>query len=66
MLDSGYQHSLYLVLQNMHAYQNQTAEKYQKLLAGNKDAFVDKDCWREFAESCKKRLDALIEKENET
>lgn len=49
-----------------HAYQNKTAEKYQQLLNGNKDAFIDKAGWSKFAEDCKKLLDALIEKENET
>lgn len=48
-----------------HAYQNKTAEKYQKLLAGNKDAFVDATAWGKFAESCKKRLCTLMDQENE-
>lgn len=48
-----------------HANQNQTKEKYQKLLAGDENAFVDKDGWREFAESCKKKLADLIAKESE-
>lgn len=48
-----------------HADQNNTAEKYQQLLAGNKDAFVDPDGWKESAEYCKKCLLALIDKEKE-
>lgn len=47
-----------------HAYQNKTAEKYQQLLAGNQDAFVDPTGWGEFADSCKKKLHTLIEKED--
>lgn len=46
-----------------HAYQNQTVEKYQQLLAGNKDAFIDSKAWRSFAESCKKRLQVMIDEE---
>lgn len=48
-----------------HAYQNKTAEKYQQLLAGNTDAFVDTTAWGKFAEDCKKRLQSLIDKEKE-
>lgn len=48
-----------------HAYQNKTVEKYQQLLTGNQDAFVDPAGWSNFAESCKKRLRALIDKEKE-
>lgn len=48
-----------------HAYQNKTAEKYQQLLAGNKDAFVDPAGWSKFAENCKKRLCTLMDQENE-
>lgn len=48
-----------------HAAQNKTAEKYQQLLAGNKDAFVDPASWGKFADSCKKRLYAMIEEEKE-
>jgi len=48
-----------------HVEHNHTAEKYQQLVAGNKDAFVDPTGWSEFAESCKKRLHTLIGKEKE-
>lgn len=47
-----------------HVAQNQTPEKYQQLLAGNKDAFVDPTGWSVFAEKCKADLAALIEKES--
>lgn len=46
-----------------HTYQNQTAEKYQQLIKGNKDAFVDSAAWSDFAENCKNRLYTLIAKE---
>ena len=46
-----------------HAGQSGTAAKYQHLLAGNTDAFIDPAGWVDFAESCKKRVLALIEKE---
>lgn len=46
-----------------HPYQNNTAEKYQKLIAGEPDAFVDPAAWAEFAEKCKKNLLALMESE---
>lgn len=47
-----------------HAYQNKTVEKYQLLITGNKEAFVDPTAWSDFAENCKKGLYALIDKEN--
>lgn len=46
-----------------HAYQNQTKEKYQQLLAGNEDAFVDPTGWATYAENCKQGLLALLERE---
>lgn len=46
-----------------HVGQNQTPEKYQQLIAGNKDAFVDPSAWAEFAEKCKNRLSKLIAEE---
>lgn len=48
-----------------HANQNQTEEKYQQLLAGNKDAFVEPDGWSRFADRCKENLYAQIQKEQE-
>lgn len=47
-----------------HVGQNQTPKKYQQLIAGNKDAFVDPTGWAKFADSCKKNLAEMIEKEN--
>lgn len=47
-----------------HANQNRTPEKYQQLIAGNQDAFVDPDGWHHFAEAAKNTLLACIEKEN--
>lgn len=49
-----------------HANQNATAEKYQQLLAGNEDAFVDPTGWSKFAQKCKESLQALIEEEDGT
>ncbi len=49
-----------------HAYQNATAEKYRQLLAGNEDAFVNPSEWAEFAQNCKKALQAMIEAEDKT
>ena len=46
-----------------HVGQNGTAEKYQKLLTGQEDAFVDPSGLCEFAELCKRRLLDLMEKE---
>lgn len=46
-----------------HVEQNRTEEKYQQILAGDGEAFVDPDGWGEFAERCKKRLYVLMEKE---
>lgn len=46
-----------------HASQSGTAWKYQQLLAGNKNAFIDPTGWIDFAESCKQSVLALIEKE---
>lgn len=56
-------HNVDIFLGN-HVEQNHTEEKYQQLLAGNEDAFVDKAGWSRYAELCKKRMNALIEKEN--
>ena len=48
-----------------HAYQNHTTERYQQLLSGNTDAFVDPTAWSEFAESARQDLLQLIEREKE-
>jgi len=48
-----------------HVGQNQTPQKYEKLIAGDPDAFVDPNGWAEFAEQCKKNLQALLEQESQ-
>ena len=47
-----------------HLSQNNTAEKYARLMSGESDAFVDPKGWCDFLESCKKNLHELMEKEN--
>ena len=47
-----------------HVGQNQTPEKYQQLIAGNKDAFVDPTAWAKFAQKCITKLETLIQEEN--
>ena len=47
-----------------HVGQNQTPQKYQQLIAGNKDAFVDPTGWAKFAQRCIQDLKAMIEEEN--
>lgn len=47
-----------------HANQSKTSEKYQQLLGGDPDAFVDPTGWGEFAETAKKQLQKVIEEEN--
>ena len=42
-----------------HANQNQTPEKYQELLAGNKLAFYDPEAWGKFLDGCQAGLDKL-------
>ena len=46
-----------------HVGQNKTPQKYQQLIAGNKDAFVDPTGLAVFAEQCKKDLQTLIASE---
>ena len=46
-----------------HLAQNNTFEKYDRLMAGDADAFVDPDEWVAFLDSCKKKLQDLMEKE---
>lgn len=48
-----------------HVGQNKTPQKYQQLLAGDKDAFVDPEGLGNFVRQCRKDLQALIEKENQ-
>lgn len=47
-----------------HVGQNKTPEKYQQLMAGNKDAFVDPTGLAEFVEQKKQTLLAMIEEDN--
>ena len=46
-----------------HLGQNDTAGKYERLMAGDADAFVDPEGWIAFLDGCKKRLEDLMEKE---
>lgn len=48
-----------------HIGQNTTPQKYQQLVAGNKDSFVDSTSLYEFVENCKERLLAMTEIEEE-
>ena len=48
-----------------HVGQNKTPAKYQQLMEGNKDAFVDPNGLAEFVENCRIRLLAQIEEENQ-
>ena len=47
-----------------HLSQNDTAGKYERLMAGESEAFVDPEGWTDFLENCKKNLRELVEKEN--
>ena len=42
-----------------HANQNQTSERYQRLLDGDKLAFVDPEAWGKFLDGCQAGLDKL-------
>jgi metallo-beta-lactamase class B len=42
-----------------HATQNQTPERYQRLIAGDKMAFVDPDAWLDFLNMCENALNKL-------
>lgn len=42
-----------------HVWNNKTDERYQKLIAGDKDAFVDKEQWKKFLEGVKKEFENL-------
>ena len=48
-----------------HVGQNKTLSKYQQLMEGDKDAFVDPTGLAEFVEQCRIRLLAQIEDENQ-
>ena len=45
-----------------HVWNNKTDEKYQKLIAGDKDAFVDKDRWKTFLNGVKKEFADIVAK----
>ena len=47
-----------------HLSQNNTSEKYKRLMSGEMDAFVDPVGWTDFLEERKKMLHTLMEKEN--
>ena len=42
-----------------HAKQNNTPERYEKLIAGDKLAFYDPEAWGNFLDQCQKNLDKL-------
>lgn len=42
-----------------HAKQNNTSERYEKLIAGDKLAFYDPEAWGNFLDQCQKNLDKL-------
>lgn len=42
-----------------HVWNNKTDERYQKLIAGDKDAFVDKTQWKNFLNGVKKEFENL-------
>ena len=42
-----------------HVGQGQTAERYQKLCAGDRYAFVDETAWQNFLDKCQDKLDQL-------
>ena len=44
-----------------HVGQNATPERYKRLLAGDKDAFVDPQAWGIFADQCKQKILKVIE-----
>ena len=46
-----------------HAGQNQTAERYQRLIAGDKYAFVDPAAWGNFLDKCEENLNKLEQEE---
>ena len=42
-----------------HAGQNQTPERYQRLLEGDKNAFLDPTAWGKFLDKCEAELNRL-------
>ncbi len=44
-----------------HVWNNKTDERYKKLIAGDKDAFVDKNAWKEFLNRVKREFADLVE-----
>jgi len=42
-----------------HAGQNQTPERYQRLIAGERLAFVDPSAWGNFLDGCEASLNKL-------
>lgn len=46
-----------------HTWNNDTKGKYEKLVAGDKDAFVNKSEWKEFLEGCKESVLKMMEEE---
>ena len=46
-----------------HTWNNDTKGKYEKLIAGDKDAFVNKSEWKEFLEGCKESVLKMMEEE---
>ena len=47
-----------------HQHQCHTLERYQQIKAGKWDAFVDRQAWPDFLDSCERMLDALLAREN--
>ena len=48
-----------------HIGHNDTFGKYERLMAGEADAFVDPSEWCAFLDSCKQKLETLMEKEKQ-
>lgn len=44
-----------------HVWNNKTDEKYKRLMEGDKDAFVDKNAWKEFLDDVKKSFYSIVE-----
>lgn len=47
-----------------HVGQNNTRGRYQKILEGDSNAFVDPEAWAAFAEFAKQRVVRIIEADN--
>lgn len=48
-----------------HTWNNDTKGKYERLIAGERDAFVNPGEWKEFLNGCKKQIIEIMEDENE-